>query len=313
MRVAFAGTPPFAARALAALHERHEVVLVLTQPDRPAGRGLKPAPSAVAALARPWGVPVETPRTLKDDRATGTLRNVAPDVLVVAAYGLLLPPEVLAIPRHGGINIHASLLPRWRGAAPIQRAIAAGDTETGVSIMCMEAGLDTGPVLLEKRVPIAARETAGSLTETLTSLGARAIVEALDRLGDLVPRAQDASLATYAPKIANAEARIDWRLPNLAIDRLVRAFDPSPGAETSLEGERLKLWAVQPVEGSGPSGTVLPATPGRLLVACGEGAVEVLTLQRAGGKRLAANDFLRGRAVPSGTALGVLARSESHD
>jgi methionyl-tRNA formyltransferase len=312
LRVAFAGTPPFAARALAALHERHEVVLVLTQPERPAGRGLKPLPSAVAGLAQGLGVPIETPRTLKDDEATRSLRAAAPDVMVVAAYGLLLPAEVLAIPREGCLNIHASLLPRWRGAAPIQRAILAGDTQTGVSIMRMDEGLDTGPVLLEKTWPIGPRDSAGSIGEALSALGAGAIVEALDRLAALPLRSQDAAAATYAPKVRNSEARIDWTLGARVIDRMVRAFDPAPGAETSRDGERLKIWAARPSDARGSPGTVLDAPKGRLVVACGEGALEIEALQRAGGKRLSIQEFLRGNPIASGSVLGLQEAAKPH-
>jgi methionyl-tRNA formyltransferase len=305
LRVAFAGTPPFAATALAALDRAgHEVVLVLTQPDRPAGRGLKLASSAVAQWAEGRGLPLHKPRTLKAAEAEDAIRAVRPDVMVVAAYGLLLPAAVLRIPPHGCLNIHASLLPRWRGAAPIQRAILAGDAQTGISIMCMDAGLDTGPVLLQKPLAIGSRETAGTLTQALSVLGAEAIAEALGRLPQLEPRQQDAASATYAAKVAKAEARIDWSLPNEAVDRQVRAFNPVPGAETLFRGEILKVWEADPAAGIGAPGTVLEAENGRIRVACGVGSLILRTLQRAGGRRLDAAGYLRGTDLASGAVLG---------
>ncbi len=305
MRVAFAGTPAFAARALEALAAaRHDVVLVLTQPDRPRGRGLRLVPGAVAEAARSRGLSVFQPETLRNPAAQERLREAAPEVLVVAAYGLILPPAVLEIPARGCLNIHASLLPRWRGAAPVQRALLAGDERTGVCIMQMEAGLDTGPLLLEKETLIGPRDTTGSLTERLAALGAQAIVEALAGLDRLEPRPQDASRATYAAKIAKDEARIDWARPAAAIDRQVRAFDPAPGAQTALDGEPLKIWRAEPAPGHGRPGEVVEVTAARLFVACGEGALEIHELQRAGGKRLAAKDFLRGLPLAAGRILG---------
>ena len=304
MRVVFAGTPPFAVRALAALDEAgHEVALVLTRTDRPAGRGLKVAPSAVAQWAQQRGFEIFKPQSLKDAEAVTTIRDAKPEVMVVAAYGLILPPAVLCIPANGCLNIHASLLPRWRGAAPIQRALLAGDRDTGISIMRMDRGLDTGPVLLEKPMPVGDRETAGSLTETLAALGAEAIVEAIGRLSTLVACPQDEKAATEAPKIAKSEARIDWSCASVAIDRQIRAFNPVPIAETTFHGEPLKIWQAEPTEGAGPPGRVLEA-PGGLVVACGEGALRLLVVQRPGGKRLAVAEFLRGTPLPGGTVLG---------
>ena len=305
MRVVFAGTPPFAARALESLYGAgHSIGLVLTQPERPAGRGLKRQASAVGQWASDHGLPVLTPATLRDPQTQERLAAERCEVMVVAAYGLILPPAVLAIPPRGCLNIHASLLPRWRGAAPIERALLAGDERTGVCIMRMEAGLDTGPVLLEKSITIGPRDTGGTLTTALAELGARAIVEALDQLDFLVARPQQSSAATYAAKIDKSEARIDWRESAAQIDRQVRAFDPRPGAETSVDGEPLKIRQAQPEGGSGRPGEILDASTGRLLVGCGEGALAITAVQRAGGKRLGVDEFLRGRPIVAGLVLG---------
>ena len=299
LRVVFAGTPPFAARSLEAIVAAgHEVALALTQPDRPAGRGMRLASSAVAQSAQRLGIPLLKPASLKQGDAAARIRSVAPDAMVVAAYGLLLPESVLAIPKRGCLNVHASLLPRWRGAAPIQRALLAGDSLTGVSIMQMDAGLDTGAVLLETAHPIGARDTTGSLTEALSRLGAEAIVTALEMLDSLTPRAQSHQDATYAPKITKAEARIDWSQSSRAIDRRVRAFDPTPGAETAFLGESLKIWEAEPIAGKGPAGEVIEGGDARLVIACGEGALSILRVQRPGGKRMAIGDFLRGFPQP---------------
>ena len=304
MRVAFAGTPPFAARALEALAAAgHEIALVLTRPDRPAGRGLNVAASAVGELAARESFRVSKPRTLREAASREPIVHAAPDVMVVAAYGLILPPEALAIPRLGCLNIHASLLPRWRGAAPIQRAILAGDALTGVAIMRMDEGLDTGPVVLEKAIDITPRETGGSLTERLAGLGAAAIVEALSRLDALAPRPQDEASATYAAKVEKSEALIDWRRAAAEIDRQVRAFDPAPGAFAKWGGETLKIWAAEPAAGGGEPGTVLEASRGRLVIAAGQGALALTAVQRPGGKRLAVADFLRGAPISPGTRL----------
>jgi methionyl-tRNA formyltransferase len=304
LRVIFAGTPAFAARALEALVAAgHEIPLVLTQPDRPSGRGLRLTPSAVADVAQRHGIPTHQPVSLKDGAAAERLRALDAEVMVVAAYGLILPAAILGIPRHGCLNIHASLLPRWRGAAPIQRALLAGDAETGICVMQMDAGLDTGPVLLEKRVAIGARDTAGTLTESLAQLGSSAIVEALRSIGSLVPRAQDGAEATYAAKITRPEARIDWSRSHRAVDRQVRAFNPVPGAETRLMGDTLKVWDSEPTAGAGRPGEVLESGSGRLVIACGDGALAVTRVQRPGGKPMATADFLRGTRIAHGTLL----------
>jgi methionyl-tRNA formyltransferase len=301
LRVVFAGTPPFAATALEAIAAAgHDVPLVLTQPDRPAGRGLKLTPSAVAAVANARSLPLDKPATLKSAEAQERVRSVGADVMVVAAYGLILPRAVLEMPRHGCLNIHASLLPRWRGAAPIQRAILAGDERTGVCIMRMEEGLDTGPVLLRREIAIGPRETTGSLTASLATLGAQAIVAALADLQELSAKPQDEAQATYAHKVAKSEARIDWSRNSQEIDRQVRAFDPAPGAEAALAGETLKIWCAEPVAGvRGEPGAIVRAAEGELVVACGGGGLRLLVVQRAGGRKMPIADFLRGRTLPA--------------
>jgi methionyl-tRNA formyltransferase len=316
MRVGFAGTPAFAATALQAiLNAGFPVPVVLTQPDRPKGRGLRVEPSPVKALALSHGLAVLQPRTLKtrDDREA--VVAVPLDVLVVAAYGLILPQAILDWPRHGGINIHGSLLPRWRGAAPIQRALLAGDAETGVTIMRMDAGLDTGPMLDVVRVPIAARDTGGTLTDKLAATGATAIVSVLRRLArgeTLVATPQPAAGATYAAKVERADAVIDWCAAAVAIDRVVRAFDPVPGAATALAGEPGKIWRgeVAPASdaGTGP-GTVVAATAQGIVVACGEGAFRITELQQAGGKRMNAAAFVAGRRIAAGDRFDPAAPS----
>jgi len=307
MKIIFAGTPDFAAAALEALHAAgHEIALVLTQPDRPAGRGLQPAPSAVKRLAQDLGLSVAQPRTLKDAAAVAPLRMLGAQAMVVAAYGLILPREVLDIPKLGCFNIHASLLPRWRGAAPIQRAILAGDGETGISIMQMDEGLDTGPVLLAERIAIASDETAGSLHDRLAALGSKLIVRALGE--PRLPRPQEPAAATYAAKIDKREARIDWRETAELIDRKVRAFDPVPGASTSFGDTVLKIWRAQPVQGvEAAPGTVLTADAGGITVACGTRALRIAELQRAGGKRVSAAAFLTGSALKPGARLNETA------
>ena len=299
MRVAFAGTPEFAATALQAIvAASHDVTQVLTQPDRPAGRGLKLQASAVKTLALRHGLTVLQPTGLRldgrfadDAQATrAAFQASAPDVMVVAAYGLLLPQWILDLPREGCLNIHASLLPRWRGAAPIQRAIEAGDSTTGVSIMQMDAGLDTGSVLLARATPIGADDTSATLHDRLADLGATLIVEALDRLGGLTRTPQSAGGVTYAHKIDKREAALDWHASAVLLERRVRAFDPFPGAALNDRGTTLKLWraAVHPgAEGHAP-GEVISTLPAPLVVACGDGALELLELQRPGGRRLPA-------------------------
>jgi methionyl-tRNA formyltransferase len=318
MRLTFAGTPVFAERALAALLEAgHEVALVLTRPDRPAGRGQQTTASPVKQLAAARGLALWQPRTLRDPEAEARLREAAGDLMVVAAYGLILPASILAIPPHGCLNIHASLLPRWRGAAPIQRAIEAGDTRTGISIMQMDEGLDTGAVLLEQPLAIGEDETAASLHDRLAELGARAIVEALARIGrgDLPAQPQPADGVTYAAKLSKGEAPIDWRQPARRIVDKVRAFDPVPGATATLErlpDAPLKVWrarvaayrAADPDQLQAPPGTVLAVDAQAVTVACGDGsAVDLLELQRPGGRRLPVSDFLRGLALRPGDHL----------
>ncbi len=307
MRLVFAGTPEFAAVALEALHAAgHNIALVLTQPDRPAGRGMRLKPSPVKALALQLGLAVYQPEHLKSEAARQPIAEAKCDAMVVAAYGLILPPPVLALPRLGCVNIHASLLPRWRGAAPIQRAILAGDRDTGITLMQMAAGLDTGPILATARLAIGEEETAGSLHDRLAALGAREIVALLPRLaaGEVVPMPQDDRLAVYADKIKKEEARIDWTQPASVVHRQVRAFNPQPGAWTILGGEVIKLWQVRVESGVGRPGEVLEASRAGILVACGEGAVRIAELQRAGGRRLDAAAFLAGQPLPPGSHLG---------
>jgi len=303
MRLIFAGTPEFAATALQALIlAGHDIALVLTQPDRPAGRGMQLKPSAVKTLALQHGLAVAQPLSLKDAAAQAALREIGADLMIVAAYGLILPQAVLDIPRLGCLNIHASLLPRWRGAAPIQRAILAGDAATGITIMQMDAGLDTGAMLLRKSLAIATDDTAQSLHDKLAALGAACIVEALDALqhGRLDAQAQDEAQATYAAKISKAEARIDWQRSAADITQAVRAYNPVPGAFALRAGETLKLWSALANDGSGAPGTVLAADKDGIVVACGSGALRILALQRAGGKRLPAAQFLAGVNIAPG-------------
>jgi methionyl-tRNA formyltransferase len=308
MRLIFAGTPAFAATALDALAVAgHEIALVLTQPDRPAGRGMKLTPSVVKQVAQARGLPLFQPASLKTAEAQDRLRAVAAEVMVVAAYGLILPQAVLDIPRRGCLNIHASLLPRWRGAAPIQRAILAGDAETGITIMQMDAGLDTGAMLLKAAVPIGPEDTGGSLHDTLARVGAASIVEALARLDELAPQAQDEALATYAPKLGKEEARLDWARPAAELARAVRGYNPVPGAHTLLDGQAVKVWQASALASAAPAarpGTVLTADGSGILVACGEGALSIAELQLAGGKRMTAAALVAGHALQPGRAFG---------
>ena len=308
MKLIFAGTPDFALGTLSALlASRHALALVLTQPDRPSGRGLKSHSSPVKRLALDHGIPIAQPESLKEAEAQNALRAVGADLMVVVAYGLILPPSVLAIPRLGAINIHASLLPRWRGAAPIQRALLAGDRETGVCIMQMETGLDTGPVLLSESIPIRDEDNAGTLQDRLADLGARLVLQALDDLerGAAVPRQQPAEGVTYAAKVDRAEARIDWTRPVPEIWRKVRAFNPYPGAVSRLRHEELKIWQGVPTTDSGIPGTVLTAESRGIVVACGEGSLRIEELQRAGGRRLSPAEFLRGHPLVPGERFGI--------
>ncbi len=300
MRLIFAGTPRFAADALRALiAEGHEVVLVLTQPDRPAGRGMQIATSDVKRVALDAGIPVEQPRSLRSEEAVETLRRVDAEVMVVAAYGLILPPAVLGLFPRGCINIHASLLPRWRGAAPIQRTILAGDARSGVCIMQMEAGLDTGPILRSESLALTSDETAGTLHDRLTVLGSRLVLDVLRdmALGPVQATPQDQAAATYAAKIGRGEAVLDFARPAVLIDRHVRAFNPTPGAWAMYGGETIKIWCAQPLEFETMAvpGTVVAMSREGLDVACGGGTLLRLTeLQRSGGRRLPAEAFLQG-------------------
>ncbi|MFV0243742.1 MAG: methionyl-tRNA formyltransferase [Qingshengfaniella sp.] len=296
MRVVFMGTPEFSVPVLKALVAAgHEVAAVYCQPPRPAGRGKKDRPSPVQRRAEALGLPVRVPVSFADPEVRAGFAALKADVAVVVAYGLILPQAVLDMPRLGCLNIHASLLPRWRGAAPIHRAIMAGDAETGVCIMRMEAGLDTGPVLLRRALAIGAEETTADLHDRLSVLGADLIIEALAGLDALIAVPQPEIGVTYAAKIDKAEARVDWARPAVAVDRQIRGLSPFPGAWTEIGGERTKLLRARLSTGSGNPGTVLNG----LTVACGDGAVEILTLQRQGRKPVAADDFLRGTAVPA--------------
>lgn len=301
MKVAFAGTPEFAAQALEAiLAAGFDVPLVLTQPDRPAGRGQKLQASPVKRVALAHGIPLHQPEKLRDSATHEPLRECGADVLVVAAYGLILPQAVLDIPSMGCLNIHASLLPRWRGAAPIQRAIEAGDRETGITIMVMEAGLDTGPMLSREALPIAKRDNAARLHDKLAALGARMIVETLNKLPERSPVLQNEAEATYARKIEKAEARLDWTLSAETLGRCIRAFDPFPGALAMHGDIPVKLWAAETATDQGQPGEILSVTPSGILVACGSGALRLTELQKPGGKRLPVGDFLRGFTLHAG-------------
>jgi methionyl-tRNA formyltransferase len=298
MKLIFAGTPEFAATALFSLIEAgHDVRLALTQPDRPAGRGMRLMPSPVKQLAARHRIEIFQPLSLKRDTdAWERLRATGAEAMIVAAYGLILPQEALEIPPLGCLNIHASLLPRWRGAAPIQRAIQAGDRISGVSIMQMEAGLDTGPVLSRAQMPIDAEDTAATLHDRLAALGAKLLLETLPRL-PMVGEAQAKTGVTYAAKIDKAEAILDWRQRADELERRVRAFNPFPTAQTTFQGAPLKIWSARAVAGQGEPGAVLRADKQGILVACGQGVLCVTELQRAGGKRLTAAQFLAGRTL----------------
>ena len=294
MKVIFMGTPDFSVPVLESVHRAHEIVAVYCQPPRPAGRGKADRPSPVQARAEALGLPVRHPVSLRGAEAVAEFAALGADVAVVVAYGLILPQAVLDAPRLGCLNIHASLLPRWRGAAPIHRAIMAGDRETGVCIMQMEAGLDTGPVLLREAVQIGAEETTAELHDRLSTLGARLILQALDRLPGLVPEPQPDAGVTYAAKIDKAEARIDWSRPAAEVDRLIRGLSPFPGAWTLVNGERVKLLRSRLVEGQGAPGKVLQG----FVVACGTGAVEITEAQREGKRPMPATEVLRGLTLP---------------
>ncbi|MCO6412878.1 MAG: methionyl-tRNA formyltransferase [Thiogranum sp.] len=307
MRIVFAGTPEFSVPTLEALlGSRHTVVGVYTQPDRPAGRGRKLVPGPVKQLALRHGTPVFQPANLNAAPAQGELAALRPDLMVVIAYGLILPQAVLDLPSLGCVNLHASLLPRWRGAAPIQRAILAGDPETGVCLMQMEAGLDSGPILAEARIPIREDETGGSLHDRLSQLAARLLATHLDDLehNRLSPRPQDPTQVTYAGKLDKAEAVIDWRLDAVRLERQVRAFNPWPVAQTLYKNNVLRVWeAMAVVNCGGEPGTVVEADKQGIDVACGTGCLRLLQIQLPGGKRLGPRDFLNARQI-EGEVLG---------
>ncbi|MGH8125643.1 MAG: methionyl-tRNA formyltransferase [Rhodanobacteraceae bacterium] len=306
LRLVFAGTPDFAVPGLRACVDGDaDVVAVYTQPDRPAGRGRKLTASAVKQVATAAGIPVEQPESLDSADAQERLRAYAPDLMVVIAYGLILPRKLLAIPRFGCWNVHASLLPRWRGAAPIQRALLAGDTETGVCLMQMEAGLDTGPVLLSARTPIRGNDTGGSLHDRLAELGARVLADGLRRVSrgeTLATTYQSSEGATYARKLDKAEAKLDFARPVIELERKVRAFDPWPVAEADIAGERVRVWKAEardPGLGTRDSekpGAIVVASKHGIDIACGEGVLRILKLQRAGGRVIGAGDYLNARA-----------------
>ncbi len=301
MKILFAGTPEFAVPTLAMLLDSpHEVVAVYTQPDRPAGRGRREKPGPVKALAESRGIPVRQPTSLKSVEEQARLRDFGVDLMIVVAYGLILPKTVLDIPRLGCVNVHGSLLPRWRGAAPIQRSIYAGDAETGVTIMFMEPTLDTGPMLLKVSTPIQALETSAELYERLSKMGAEALAQCLPAIeaGTVQAEIQDDAQATLARKLDKAEAVLDWTLPAVELERRVRSFNPWPVAETTYEGQVLRVWLAQALEGQpmGEPGEVL-AHPKTLDVVTGEGVLRLLEVQLPGGKRLSATDFLNARSV----------------
>jgi len=303
-KLVFAGTPDFAVPGLRACIEAGEVVAVYTQPDRPAGRGRKLAPSPAKQAALAAGIPVEQPESLKTSEAQARLRDYAPDLMVVIAYGLILPRKVLTIPRLGCWNVHASLLPRWRGAAPIQRAILAGDAETGVCLMQMEPGLDTGPVLLSEATPIRADHTGGTLHDRLAEMGAQVLAAGLRQViagGTLHATPQPETGATYAHKLEKSEAELDFSRPAVELERKVRAFDPWPVAEAVLAGERVRVWAASALpatlEHAGKSpGAIVSASKLGIDIACGEGVLRILKLQRAGGRVVDATDYVNARA-----------------
>ncbi|ABE48457.1 methionyl-tRNA formyltransferase [Methylobacillus flagellatus] len=307
MKIIYAGTPDFAVPALRALiQSSHEVSLVLTQPDRPAGRGLKLKPSPVKSLALEHGIPLLQPETLKDEAVQARIAAEHADALVVAAYGLIIPATVLSMPRYGCYNIHASLLPRWRGAAPIQRALLAGDKETGVTIMEVVPALDAGAMILRGTLPITEHDTAQTLHDGLAEIGAELMLQAMDKLereGRLEAEPQDESLVTYAQKLQKAEAVIDWRKNADELSRQVRAFNPFPVAHSTLKGETCRIWMAQAVSGTAEPGMIASVDNG-ILVGCGRGLLRIDELQLPGGKRLQAKDFLAGNPLCPGDRFG---------
>jgi len=303
MRIAFAGTPPFAAHILSKLlGAGHEVALVLTQPDRPKGRGLRAQPGPVKEVALAHGLAVFQPASLKEPQSVERLQLSRAQALITAAYGLMVPPAILQLPPHGALNVHASLLPRWRGAAPIQRALLAGDRETGVTIMRMDEGLDTGPILAQRATGIRADDDAGTLHDRLACLGADLLLEALQDCAAGLTHAltQPASGVTYARKIEEAETMLDWSKPAQQLEREIRAFRPSPGAQTWLRNLRCKVWHAAVLDGSAKPGEVLAADRNGIRVGSGAGLLNILELQRAGSRRMSAADFLRGFALSPG-------------
>jgi len=306
VRIVFAGTPEFAERALARLLKAgHDIALVLTQPDRPSGRGLRCTQTPVKRLAVARGIEVYQPASLKAPEHTARVAAAAPEAIVVAAYGLILPQALLGLAPLGAINIHASLLPRWRGAAPIQRAIMAGDAETGITIMRMDSGLDTGPMLMQRAIAIQPNDDAGSLHDKLAALGAEMIVEALAALrrGPIPATTQAAAGVSYAHKLRKEDAILDWSRPAHELARLVRALRPVPGAASAPGADALKIWDAKSVEGEGVPGTVIAVGDAGITVACGRGALAIRRLQRPGGKPVDAAAFLRGRPVVVGERL----------
>ncbi|MCB5190211.1 methionyl-tRNA formyltransferase [Methylobacillus arboreus] len=307
MKIIYAGTPEFAVPALAALiQSSHEVSLVLTQPDRPAGRGMKLKPSPVKSLALEHGIPVLQPETLKDQAVQARIAAENADALVVAAYGLIIPTAVLDMPRHGCFNIHASLLPRWRGAAPIQRALLTGDKETGVTIMEVVPALDAGAMILRGVLPISERDTAQSLHDGLAKIGADLMLQAMNQLqreGRLEAEPQDEALVTYAEKLQKSEAAIDWHESAEELSRQVRAFNPFPVAQSALKGETCRIWMAHALPGTASAGTIVAVGDG-ITVGCGSGLLNIEELQMPGGKRLKARDFLAGHPLALGDKFG---------
>ncbi len=307
MRIVFMGTPEFAVPSLKALAgSGEEVIAVVAQPDRPQGRGLKLSPPPTKVFAEELGIPVLQPERIRTEEFLKELRELGPDVIVVAAYGKILPKPVLELPPFGCINVHASMLPRYRGAAPVNWAIARGEKVTGVTIMRMDEGMDTGDILLTREVPIDDEDTGETLARKLSLAGAELLLTALGNLkrGELRPRKQDDSLATYAPMLKKEDGRIDWNKPAREIRDLIRGMLPWPGAFTYLDGKLLKIYRAAVSEGDGKEGEVITASQGVLRVAAGEGALDILELQMEGGKRLSSRDFLSGRKIEPGTVLG---------
>ncbi|MBM5570089.1 MULTISPECIES: methionyl-tRNA formyltransferase [Deefgea] len=306
MKIIFAGTPDFAAEALKTLITAgHEIVMVLTQPDRPSGRGMKLTPSAVKQVALEHNLPIYQPEKLRTSDQQAPLIGIAADVMVVAAYGLILPQIILDLPRFGCLNIHASLLPRWRGAAPIQRAILAGDPATGITIMQMDAGLDTGDMLSIHTTPITLDDNAQTLHDKLAVQGAQAIVHALAHLSDLPRQVQPTEGVTYAAKLSKEEAMIDWSQSAKQLDLKIRAFNPFPSAQSVLNGNMIKIWRANPVENHGTAGTIIAIDKDAITVACGSGALRITELQKSGGKRLSTAAFLAGSPLEVGMQFDI--------